>query len=436
MLSDGVVNYTYDSANRLVAANGHTYTYNAEDVRIRNLCEEEDTTYVYNTNCRLSQLLVKTTNGVATKYVYGHGLIGEEVGNTFKTYHFDCRGSTVAITDANGNITDTFKYDTYGKLISRTGTSDVIFGYNGRDGVVSDGNGLIYMRARYYSPEMKRFINADIIAGEISNAVTLNRFAYANGNPVSFVDPFGLSSKRGQGPTELEAAYMAKHIYHYNEENPVELIGGWVFETEKLVVGGDGMVMGVYSRDDGNGNVEYTLVNRGTVSWSLFYSDIYNNLSQPIGLSNDMKASIQAAENFAKNNPYSRITFVGHSKGGAEAIANAVATGKDAIVFNPATAMLSEYGLDADAYEGKITSYVVEGEILDGLSVVLGKNIGEEIQLVAPPEYNPPDFQWDSLSAGAQEPWVQAGQYLGGLFVDAYYGVEKHSIDLVIDLLG
>jgi fermentation-respiration switch protein FrsA (DUF1100 family) len=149
-----------------------------------------------------------------------------------------------------------------------------------------------------------------------------------------------------------------------------------------------------------------------------------------------MKASIQAAENFAKNNPYSRITFVGHSKGGAEAIANAVATGKDAIVFNPATAMLSEYGLDADAYEGKITSYVVEGEILDGLSVVLGKNIGEEIQLVAPPEYNPPDFQWDSLSAGAQEPWVQAGQYLGGLFVDAYYGVEKHSIDLVIDLLG
>ena len=48
------------------------------------------------------------------------------------------------------------------------------------------------MRARYYSPDMRRFVNADIVAGEISNAVTLNRFAYANGNPVSFVDPFGL----------------------------------------------------------------------------------------------------------------------------------------------------------------------------------------------------------------------------------------------------
>ncbi len=72
------------------------------------------------------------------------------------------------------------------------GTSQVIFGYNGRDGVVTEDNGLIYMRARYYSPEMKRFINADIIAGSISNAVTLNRFAYANGNPVSNIDPFGL----------------------------------------------------------------------------------------------------------------------------------------------------------------------------------------------------------------------------------------------------
>ena len=201
MLSNGSLTCTYDSANRLITAGGHTYAYNAEDVRIRNLCADEDTTYTYNTNAKLSMLLMKTTGGVVTKYVYGNGLIGEEVSGVFKTYHFDCRGSTIAITDASGNITDTFAYDTYGKLISRTGTSKVIFGYNGRDGVVTDDNGLIYMRARYYSPEMKRFINADIVAGKISNAVTLNRFAYANGNPVSFVDPFGLSPERGAEST-------------------------------------------------------------------------------------------------------------------------------------------------------------------------------------------------------------------------------------------
>ena len=195
-IDDTTLNLQYDSSNKLVSAGGCIYTYNAENTRIRNLCEEEETTYTYNTNCRLSQLLQKTTNGVTTKYVYGRGLIGEETNSVFKTYHFDFRGSTIAITDITGAITDTFKYDTYGKLIERTGTSAVIFGYNGRDGVVTDSNGLIYMRARYYAPDLKRFVNADIIAGEISNAITLNRYAYANANPVSFIDPFGLSAER------------------------------------------------------------------------------------------------------------------------------------------------------------------------------------------------------------------------------------------------
>ena len=106
---------------------------------------------------------------------------------------------------------------TYDKLLSRTGISEVIFGYNGRDGVVTDKNGLIYMRARYYSPEMKRFINADIVAGDISNAITLNRFAYANGNPVSFVDPFGLSAERMSNSNE-ETFHLAIYVteYRYN----------------------------------------------------------------------------------------------------------------------------------------------------------------------------------------------------------------------------
>ena len=89
------------------------------------------------------------------------------------------------------NIIDTFKYDTYGRMTEHIGDNFIIFGYNGRDGVVTDKNGLIYMRARYYSPEMRRFVNADIVPGEISNAITLNRYAYANGNPVSNVDPTG-----------------------------------------------------------------------------------------------------------------------------------------------------------------------------------------------------------------------------------------------------
>ena len=88
-------------------------------------------------------------------------------------------------------VTDTFEYDTYGKLINRTGTNKVIFGYNGRDGVVTDDNGLIYMRARYYSPELRRFVNADVLVGDIADSTSLNRYSYVNGDPVSYVDPTG-----------------------------------------------------------------------------------------------------------------------------------------------------------------------------------------------------------------------------------------------------
>ena len=226
----GTVSLTYDSANRLISAGGNTYTYNAEDVRIRNLCGGDETKYVYDTNARLSRLLVREKNGVITKYIYGRGLIGEESGGVYRTYHFDYRGSTVAITDICGNITDTFAYDTYGRLNSRTGTTDTPFMYNGRDGVVTDANGLLYMRARYYSPNLMRFVNADIVAGDISNAITLNRYAYANGNPVSNVDPFGLSADvRGNSEAEASAG-----------QDFMDIMG---FDVEELISGIEGITM-------------------------------------------------------------------------------------------------------------------------------------------------------------------------------------------------
>ena len=50
----------------------------------------------------------------------------------------------------------------------------------------TDANGLYYMRARYYSPELGRFIN------EYPIRDGLNWYAYAGGNPITFIDPTGL----------------------------------------------------------------------------------------------------------------------------------------------------------------------------------------------------------------------------------------------------
>ena len=194
-------------ANRLITAGTRYYVYDVEGTRIKTQKGEDTTEFVYNVNARLSQLLIKTENNAVTKYVYGLGLIGEETSGNFKTYHFDYRGSTVAITNANGTVTDTFEYDTYGKLTAHSGSNNTQFLYNGRDGVMTEDTGLIYMRARYYSTALRRFINADKVHGDITNSLSLNRYSFVNGNPAVNVDPEGLSAERvGVGATIAASA--------------------------------------------------------------------------------------------------------------------------------------------------------------------------------------------------------------------------------------
>ena len=141
----------------------------------------------------------KTDSKTETEtYYYGNGLIYEnssEVG--IIVYHYNHLGSTTAVTDGEGKLVYGFDYGTYGELVSTTeyGTTTPIirFLYNGQLGVATDDNGLYYMRNRYYNPDIKRFINQDILTGSIGNSASLNRYSYVEGNPVSYTDPFGLS---------------------------------------------------------------------------------------------------------------------------------------------------------------------------------------------------------------------------------------------------
>ena len=95
-----------------------------------------------------------------------------------------------------------YNYGNYGELLTTeymsdgseiTDTSRIKFLYNGQLGVITDNDGLYYMRSRYYNPEIKRFINQDILTGNIGNSASLNRYSYVEGNPISYTDPFGLS---------------------------------------------------------------------------------------------------------------------------------------------------------------------------------------------------------------------------------------------------
>ena len=57
---------------------------------------------------------------------------------------------------------------------------------------------------------IKRFINQDILTGSITDSQSLNRYSYVEGNPVSFLDPFGLS-KLHNTIASIRGAYNIIH---------------------------------------------------------------------------------------------------------------------------------------------------------------------------------------------------------------------------------
>ena len=193
---DGIMQeLTYDCRNRLVEAGGVSYTYDAENTRIATTEDGLTTEYVTDTGGSLSRMLTAyEPDGTQTQYYYGaEGLAAQYNSGTGKyyAYHYDNIGSTTLITARDGHAVERFSYGTYGELLKEPITK-IRFLYNGSYGVTTDSNGLYYMRARYYNPDIKRFINQDIKVGDIGSSQSLNRYAYCEGNPVSMVDPFGL----------------------------------------------------------------------------------------------------------------------------------------------------------------------------------------------------------------------------------------------------
>ena len=105
----------------------------------------------------------------------------------------------MAVTDQDGKVKYSYHYTPYGELLEGEYSDTVPFLYNGQFGVTTDGNGLYYMRARYYNVDIKRFINQDVLTGTLERISSLNRYAYVEGNPVSFLDPFGLEKSDTAG---------------------------------------------------------------------------------------------------------------------------------------------------------------------------------------------------------------------------------------------
>ncbi len=199
--------YTYNNRNQLIKAkvteNGisgeETYGYDAQGVRAFKKNSTGETNYITYTIGGLSYLFAETDeNGkLIASYLRGYGLVSETLyHNDSETeneetyfYLLDGNGDVRALANEAGNVTDTYRFDAFGIKLIQTGNTKNPYGYRSEE--TDELTGFVYLRARYMNPATGTFISEDTFGGVLSSPITLNRYAYAGQNPVSYMDPSG-----------------------------------------------------------------------------------------------------------------------------------------------------------------------------------------------------------------------------------------------------
>jgi RHS repeat-associated protein len=112
-------------------------------------------------------------------------------------YLYNGHGDVTGILDAAGATVAAYDYDAFGKLTTNTGTFDNPYLYAGEyyDYTTSE----YYLRARFYSPQLGRFISQDTYQGQYDDPLSLHQYTYVRNNPMTYVDPTGHMIDDGGG---------------------------------------------------------------------------------------------------------------------------------------------------------------------------------------------------------------------------------------------
>ena len=187
--------YSYDLRNRLTQATKGSVTtsisYNPEGLRYKKSTPSKTVWYHYN----MSGKVIAEGDGtgsIKADYVWGpdRTLVKKDTatGNNYY-YLYNGHGDVVQIVDTAGNIVNNYSYDEWGNILDKTETTSNPFTYGGE--IFDSETGLYYLRARYYDPQMGRFINEDSYEGQVNNPLTLNLYSYGLNNPLKYLDPSG-----------------------------------------------------------------------------------------------------------------------------------------------------------------------------------------------------------------------------------------------------
>jgi RHS repeat-associated protein len=128
----------------------------------------------------------RNSDGTTTNYVNGLGIdnkLKQTTGTTSRYFLTDHLGSTMGMADSSGNIAESAIYDSFGRTISSTLTTR--YQYTGRE--YDEYTGLMFYRARFYDPQIGRFISEDPIGFRGG----INQFTYVGNDPLIYIDPYG-----------------------------------------------------------------------------------------------------------------------------------------------------------------------------------------------------------------------------------------------------
>ena len=215
MTMDGTTrNFTYDANGNLLSDGKYTYSWTKGSLLAKVTGDSLEATYTYDASgIRTS----KTVNGVKTEYLTAGGsILAEKKNEKWQQYLYDGSGQLMAIrykgadyyyirdglmcitglVDANGGAVVNYRYDSWGKLISITGSMAGTLGkdnpYRFKGYYYDEETGMYYLKSRYYQPEICRFISADERISGIGGIMRgYNMYSYCFNNPINMIDPSG-----------------------------------------------------------------------------------------------------------------------------------------------------------------------------------------------------------------------------------------------------
>lgn len=211
MTTMGGYSYQYDANGNMIVGKNKTFQYDEENRIINIENNGVETSFVYDgdggrvkkitpsgSTIYIGSLFEIDSAGKTTKHVYaGSNKVcsiedtgSPETSHVYYT-HSDHLGSSNIITDENGQQVQYLEYSPYGSVLVNQGGDVTPYKFTGKELDVSTG--LYFYSARYYDPEIGRFVSPDTIVQSPFNPQTLNRYSYCNNNPINYIDPSGHS---------------------------------------------------------------------------------------------------------------------------------------------------------------------------------------------------------------------------------------------------